>query len=157
MSAEGVRIRTARREDVGAVVALERGVVEASHWAEGEYVGIVGGVTGGAVRRCLLVAERGDALVGFAVGKVIAGVGGELESVAVAAGARRAGVGRALCEAVISWCRAEGAEEVELEVRSASQAAMALYESLGFVRVGMRRGYYREPADDAVLMRLGGG
>jgi [ribosomal protein S18]-alanine N-acetyltransferase len=156
VSGEGVRVRVARREDVGEVVALEREVVEAPHWAEGEYVGIVDGA-GGAVRRYLLVAERGEVLVGFAVGKVIAGVGGELESVAVAAGKRRAGVGRALCEGVISWCRAEGAAEVELEVRSASRGPISLYESLGFVRVGLRKGYYREPVDDAILMRLGSG
>jgi ribosomal-protein-alanine N-acetyltransferase len=157
VSVAGVRIRAARREDVEAVVALERGVAEAPHWAEREYVGMVERAPGGAVRRCLLVAERGDALVGFAVGKVVVGVGGELESVAVAAGARRAGVGRALCEAVIAWCRGEAAWEVELEVRSASRGAIALYESLGFVAVGMRKGYYREPSDDAVLMLLSGG
>ena len=154
MSSAGVRIRTARREDVAVVVALEREVAEAPHWAMGEYAGMVGAPSAGAVQRCLLVADRVDEVVGFAVGKVVAGVGGELESVVVVAGARRAGVGSALCEAVIAWCRGQGAEEVELEVRSASRGAISLYESLGFVEVGVRSGYYREPADDAVLMRL---
>jgi [ribosomal protein S18]-alanine N-acetyltransferase len=96
----------------------------------------------------LLVAEGG-----FAVGKVVAGVG-ELESVVVVAGARRRGVGRALCGAVVEWCRDLGAGEVELEVRAESLGARRMYEELGFVEVGRRVSYYDGPVDDAVLMRL---
>ena len=43
---------------------------------------------------------------------------------------------------------------MELEVRAGSVGAIALYEGLGFVVVGRRRGYYREPVEDALLMRL---
>ncbi len=111
----------------------------------------------GAVRRCLFVAESERGLVGFAVGKVI-GMGlessSELESVAVSSDARRTGVGRSLCAAVIEWCRTQGAAEIELEVRAASAGAIALYLGLGFVVEGGRPEYYREPTDDAVLMRL---
>jgi ribosomal-protein-alanine N-acetyltransferase len=39
-------------------------------------------------------------------------------------------------------------------VRSANLGAVGLYEGLGFERVGSRKGYYREPVDDAILMRL---
>ncbi|HEY8996258.1 MAG TPA: GNAT family N-acetyltransferase, partial [Edaphobacter sp.] len=64
------------------------------------------------------------------------------------------GVGGALCEAVVSWCAGEGARWVELEVRRSSAEAQALYRRLGFVEVGVRKGYYREPVEDAVLMNL---
>ena len=67
--------------------------------------------------------------------------------------ARRMGVGRALCEAVIDWCKGQSAA-LELEVRAGSEGAIALYEGLGFVVTGRRGGYYREPAEDAVLMHL---
>ena len=104
-----------------------------------------------------MVADAEGRLLGFAVGKVLGsgstGVG-ELESVAVDPAARRGGVGRALCEAVIGWCRGQSAEEMELEVRVGSDAAIGLYEGLGFVEVGRRKGYYREPAEDALLMKL---
>ena len=154
MSVEGFRVRAAGVVDLAGVVALERRVAEAPHWGEGEYSAIVDG--DGLVRRCLLVAEEGQ-LLGFAVGKVI-GVGadglGELESVVVAEAVRRGGVGRALCGAVVAWCREEGAGVVELEVRAGSLGAIALYEGLGFVVVGRRGGYYREPVEDAVMMRL---
>jgi ribosomal-protein-alanine N-acetyltransferase len=99
------------------------------------------------------VAEAEGLLLGFAVG-VVTGDSAELESVAVRGDTRRRGVGRALCDAVAEWCRSQGATALELEVRAASAGVMALYEGLGFVSVGRRRGYYREPVDDAVLMRL---
>ncbi len=102
-----------------------------------------------------MVALDDGALVGFAVGKVVAAARlAELESVVVAAPARRLGAGRALCEAVIEWCRRQGATSMELEVRAASNGARALYEELGFAVEGIRQGYYRDPEEDAVLMRL---
>lgn len=149
---KGVRVRAGVAEDLVGVVALERATAEAPHWAESEYAAIVGD-GGDYLRRCLFVAEADGALVGFAVGSVVADVG-ELESVAVDLRSRRGGVGRALCGAVMDWCRREGAVSVELEVRAASGGAIDLYRGLGFVGVGRRPGYYNGPRDDAVLMRL---
>ena len=147
-------IRLAGAEDLAGVVALELATPEAPHWAEAEYAAIVGESLGG-VRRCLFVALDEDRLFGFAVGKVPgAGLEAELESVAVSVDARRLGVGGALCAAVIEWCRGQGAGAVELEVRASSGGAIALYTGMGWVEVGRRRAYYRDPADDALLMRL---
>jgi ribosomal-protein-alanine N-acetyltransferase len=107
----------------------------------------------------LLVGEVEGRVVGFAVGKVAA-VGketiAELESVAVDPGERRKGVGRALCRTVMAWCEGMGAGRIELEVRAGS-VAIALYQGLGFAKTGRRRGYYREPAEDAVLMQIESG
>jgi ribosomal-protein-alanine N-acetyltransferase len=150
MSLGAVRVREAGAADLAGVLALERDVAEAPHWAEGVYREIV---SGSGIPRCLFVAEAEGLLLGFAVGAVT-GDSAELESVAVRGEARRRGVGRMLCDAVAEWCRLQGATALELEVRAASAGAMALYEGLGFVSVGRRLGYYREPVDDAVLMRL---
>jgi [ribosomal protein S18]-alanine N-acetyltransferase len=155
VNADDVRVRFGVAADLDGVVGLERVTEHAPHWAAADYAAILNGA--GEVRRRLLVAEVGDELVGFAVGKVVR-IGeervAELESVAVKAEARRGGIGRRLCKAVIDWCRVEGAAAMELEVRAGSGGAIGLYEGLGFVRVGVRRGYYRDPADDALLMRL---
>jgi ribosomal-protein-alanine N-acetyltransferase len=149
-------VRLAGAADLEAVIQLERAIAEAPHWAEAEYAAMLVPASG-AVRRCLFVAEGESELVGFAVGKVIV-IGSEssseLESVAVSSDARRAGVGRKLCSAVIDWCRAQGAAEIQLEVRAASSGAIALYSGLGFIVEGRRPGYYQAPLDDAVLMRL---
>jgi [ribosomal protein S18]-alanine N-acetyltransferase len=156
-----VCVRVGRVGDLAAIAALERGVAEAPHWGEAEYAAVVDRADrqseGGGVRRCLFVAQVGGRVMGFAVGKVV-GVGsegvGELESVVVDAGGRRSGLGMALCVAVAGWSREQGAAAVELEVRAGSAGAIALYRRLGFVEGGRRRGYYRAPDEDAVLMRL---
>jgi ribosomal protein S18 acetylase RimI-like enzyme len=78
----------------------------------------------------------------------------ELESVVVSDSYRRTGIGGALCRAVFDWARSQGATELVLEVRAASSAAIALYAALGFTLAARRPRYYRDPADDALLMRL---
>lgn len=150
-----VEVREGGPEDVDAVARLEREVVGAPRWGREVYARMIEG-GGGGVRRRLLVAVSGETLVGFAVASV-AGAGeerwGELESVAVAQQWRGARVGGRLCAEVTAWCAAEGARWVELEVRAGSLVAQRLYQVLGFVEVGRRRGYYSRPVEDAVLMR----
>jgi ribosomal-protein-alanine N-acetyltransferase len=101
----------------------------------------------------VFVAEVEGSVVGFVVVSCAAGVA-EVESVAVMGSVRRQGVGRALCVAAMEWARGRGAERMELEVRASGEAALGLYRALGFVEVGRRRGYYRGPVEDAVLMEL---
>ena len=146
-----MRVRGAVPGDLEAVVRLERGALEAPHWAEGEYGAALAG--DGGVSRRVFVGEFEGSVVGFAVGMVVAGEG-EIENVVVAGKARRAGMGRALCGAVMAWCGEQGATEVRLEVRVGSAGARALYAGLGFVAVGRRPRYYRHPVEDAVVMRL---
>jgi len=153
----GTRVRRARECDLAELFELERSIATAPHWPRTAYSAILADDIF-APRRCLLVADGlvGDppGLRGFAIGVVHPAGDAELESVAVAETARRQGIGAALCEGVAQWCGAEGATELLLEVRAASAGAIALYSRLGFVVVGRRAGYYRDPADDALLMRL---
>src|SRR5665213_4052607 len=149
---KGVCVRAGEFGDLASVLALERATAKAPHWSQAEYAAAIDGGEE-YLRRCLFVADAQGALIGFAVGKV-AGSSAELESVAVDLKARRGGVGRALCEAVIQWCRIERATAVELEVRAASVGAIRLYQGLGFISAGRRELYYSVPVDDAVLMRL---
>jgi ribosomal-protein-alanine N-acetyltransferase len=159
MTVPGLHIREAGQQDLDAVVALERDTLEAPHWTEMEYAVIVNAdrEADALVRRCLLIAEGENRLMGFAVGKIVGSCEGsvaELESIVVQEATRRVGIGRALCTAVIAWSRQQGATALELEVRAGSRGAIALYAGLGFAVAGRRRAYYREPVEDAVLMRL---
>jgi [ribosomal protein S18]-alanine N-acetyltransferase len=159
MGVEGFHIRDAGRQDLDAVMALERNTAEAPHWTEIEYAAIVSAdrEADTLVRRCLLVAEGEGGLIGFAVGKIVgAGKGtvAELESIVVEEAKRRLGVGRALGKAVIAWSQQQGADALELEVRAGSMGPIALYTGLAFSVVGRRPAYYRLPVEDALLMRL---
>ena len=157
MNEAGFEIRPANVSDLDALFALERSIPTAPHWPRAAYAAILSENIF-IPRRCLIVAVA-DGLVGFAVGIAHPSGDSELESVAVAEPARRKGVGGALCMAVAEWCRGVGASELLLEVRVSSTGAIALYTKLGFVAVGTRARYYRNPPDDAVVMRLvlGGG
>jgi ribosomal-protein-alanine N-acetyltransferase len=144
-------IRAAVAGDLEGILELERAIPEAPHWSKGDYRAALEEERG--AKRRVLVAEGKGQLAGFAVVAVAADVG-ELESIAVAARERRQGVGSALCNAVLEWCRGHGARWIQLEVRAGGAGAIALYEGLGFKATGRRRGYYREPAEDALLMEM---
>jgi ribosomal-protein-alanine N-acetyltransferase len=73
-------------------------------------------------------------------------------NVAVDPDARRQGLGRALMIHVLTTFAARGATKATLEVRRSNLGAQALYESLGFVRAGVRRGYYSDNGEDAFVM-----
>jgi L-phenylalanine/L-methionine N-acetyltransferase len=72
----------------------------------------------------------------------------------VAASHRRRGIGRALLEQAVTWARAAGVQKLELHVFPWNEPAIALYESFGFVREGLRFDHYlRDGAKvDAILM-----
>jgi len=73
-------------------------------------------------------------------------------NIAVRADMRRMGVGTALAVEALRQSIMEGAKTATLEVREKNIAAIRLYEGLGFVRAGVRRGYYEKPNDNAVIM-----
>ena len=97
------------------------------------------------------VALRDGVLVGYAVAWVIADEA-ELANLAVAPAARGAGVGAALTRELLSAIDAAGGATVYLEVREGNSAALALYRGLGFDESGRRKGYYRRPVEDAIVM-----
>jgi ribosomal-protein-alanine N-acetyltransferase len=155
-----ISIRPAVVEDAATVLEIERNCAEAPHWSEPIWAQILAqpsdyvayGATPYGPRRMCLVAEQAEEITGFIV---IAMVGvAEIESLAVHAEARRCGVGRSLCLQAALWAQTMGAQRMQLEVRSASVAALSLYRSLGFAEQGRRSGYYTDPKDDAVMMEM---
>jgi len=75
-----------------------------------------------------------------------------VNNIAVRPGWRRHGIGRALMEHLLADGRARHCRAATLEVRRSNTAALRLYEAGGFVQRGVRRGYYRDPDDDALVL-----
>ena len=136
-------IRHATADDIPAIRALASQSPAAAQWSEQHYDDLA------ASSRLALVADEAT-VVGFLVAHEIAGEF-ELENIAVAGHARRRGVGRALLAELVKTAVRQGVRAIHLEVRGQNRAARALYERLGFVQSGVRRGYYDCPADDAIL------
>ena len=89
--------------------------------------------------------------VGFG-GYSVAADQADVIDVAVAPLYRRRGIARMLMEKMLTDAAAHGACDVFLEVRASNEGAIALYTSLGFTPCGVRKNYYANPREDAVLM-----
>lgn len=98
----------------------------------------------------VLVAERSGRVAGYAALWVSADEA-ELADLAVAPEHRRRGVGRTLLRACLREAAARGASEIFLQVRESNGPARSLYREAGFREAGRRTGYYRAPAEDALV------
>ncbi len=100
-----------------------------------------------------LCALDGESVVGYIGSQTVLGEA-DMMNVAVAPRARRQGLGRALVEALCTALRCRmRAEVLTLEVRDSNAPALALYASLGFVQIGLRKNYYQHPKEDARILR----
>ena len=76
----------------------------------------------------------------------------EITNIAVKRQLRGHGIGRRLLEELMRIGKEQGAFAYTLEVRVSNQAAIHLYESLGFVSFGIRKNFYEKPKEDAMIM-----
>ena len=79
---------------------------------------------------------------------------GQIINIATHPDARRRGMAAAILEHLIDAARLRGCEQLSLEARVSNTAAIALYERYGFVQMGVRRGFYKNPREDALVMCL---
>ena len=141
------RFRPMQQEDVAGVVALEQRVYPFP-WSEQIF------------RDCLRVGydcwvvEAGGGVAGYGIMSMGAGECHVL-NLCVAPSLRRQGTGRALLTMLLHRARQAGMLHAFLEVRPSNAAAIALYESMGFERIGLRRGYYQSQGgrEDALVYR----
>ena len=158
-------IRKAEPGDAGELVRL----AEAVGSEEGRWLIAYGGWRSvseerrylKAIRRhvyaAVLVAELDGVIVGrLSIGRDSHPASEHVADVGlmVADGYRRRGIGRALMESAEDWARNVGVRKIELHVFPHNEAALALYDRLGYRRVGLRRGHFRrlDGYVDAILM-----
>jgi len=142
--ADGFRIRPAGEADLPAIADIERAVYS-DPWPLESFRSLLG--------RLMLVAESHEEVAGYLVAHHAADMG-EILNVAVHPDRQRSGIGTALVEDALWQLACQGVAIVFLEVRESNTTAQRLYESMGFEAVGKRRGYYRQPTEDAVVMRI---
>ncbi len=90
-------------------------------------------------------------ILGYSVVRILADEG-EIQRIAVLPPYRRRGIGRKLMDAMIKFARSRGVCAIALEVRESNISARNLYISYGFKPEAIRRGYYHNPTEDAVIM-----
>ena len=99
------------------------------------------------------VAIDGGTVLGFGGVHIIAGEG-YITNIAVRESARRKGIGNAILDKIIGICKEKECTFLTLEVRESNMGARALYEKAGFENLGIRKGFYEQPKEDAVIMTL---
>ena len=146
MTDDPVAIEPMTIADLPQVLAIER-MSFTSPWSEANFTHEIDGNP----LAWNLVARFDGRVVGFACAYVVSD---ELmiNDLAVAASARRRGVGGALLRRLIDGARVRGCRRATLEVRPGNEPARALYEAFGFGVVGHRRGYYADTGEDALLL-----
>jgi ribosomal-protein-alanine N-acetyltransferase len=135
------------------VTAIAAGAHHAPEWRREDYEKAID--TNARPRRIALVAEgtESGAMAGFVVASVTAPEA-ELESIVTVLAHQRRGVARELFSMLKGQLRRQGVREVILEARASNRAALGFYRFLGFAEEGKRPGYYADPVEDAILMRL---
>jgi [ribosomal protein S18]-alanine N-acetyltransferase len=144
---------------------LERASASAAHWTQEQYVqALATEPEQQRPERIVWVAEEkiqtqpqveatSAEIVAFLVARRV-DAEWELENVVVATQARRKGLGSILMKTLAEHAGRLPGTSIILEVRQSNQAARALYERLGFQENGVRKNYYANPAEDAILYRL---
>lgn len=147
------QLRRAVVADLSRILEIERSVFASDAWSE-------------SMLRDELESTNTSYVVATPIGapEIVQGYAGlmllpgateaDVQTIAVAPEARRMGLGRVLMHTLIRKAREAGVRDVFLEVRADNAAAQALYDSLGFVGIGVRPGYYQPDDVDAIVMKL---
>lgn len=98
----------------------------------------------------LVVEEKGEILAYCGLLMVLDE--GDITNVAVRSDRQREGIGHFLMDSLIRLALERGITTIHLEVRAGNETAVRLYERMGFTRDGIRKGYYTDPVEDAILM-----
>jgi len=99
-----------------------------------------------------LVAEEDGRVAGYVGSQTVCNET-DMMNVAVHPDFRRRGIAEALINALVAELRAMESHCLTLEVRASNVPAITLYEKLGFAKIGRRKNYYRNPREDALILR----
>ena len=140
-----MRIREMEIDDLEQVMPIEEALFAVPWTANGFFSFLLRNDS------VFLVAEEDGEILGYC-GAILVFDQGDIVNVGVRADRQRQGIARRLLDALFKIAGEKGVTSLYLEVRVSNQAAIALYEGLGFQRLGVRKDYYEEPKEDAVVM-----
>ena len=145
MTAVAVEIRRLQLADLGAIEAIEQRAYP-TPWSRSMFASELAKPTS-----ICLGAFEGDRLVGYMINSRYVDAW-HVMNVAVDPDYQRRGIATSLIERLFELTHDDERRGYTLEVRTSNEEAIALYERLGFVRQGLRRGYYTDNREDALIM-----
>ncbi|MEP6780768.1 MAG: ribosomal protein S18-alanine N-acetyltransferase [Gemmatimonadaceae bacterium] len=142
-----IRIRLARHADVEDLAAIERESFS-DPWPASAFVDVLAMPSSSTI----VATDVNDVAVAYCM-LLTAADQGEIANLAVATTSRRQGLAAALLKEAIMIAISRQVVSLFLEVRKSNTAARALYLAHGFAEIGLRRGYYQRPAEDALVLQ----
>lgn len=145
----GLTLRIATEADLDGIWAIESTVFAGDAWSRE----MMREELNADHRHYIVLTDAEGAIRGYA-GLMVIGTDGDIQTIATAPEARGRGEGRRLMNSLIAEASGRGVREIFLEVRADNPVARKLYDSLGFVEIGIRPAYYQPGSIDAVVMKL---
>lgn len=142
-------IRRAKADDATAISEMEQ-LYFSDPWGKKDIFTYICSEDG----MSFVATEDTGEVIAYIIGRIIPPEG-EIYRIAVREDKRKRGIGYRLLSYAEKTERGRGLETTFLEVRSKNAAAMALYRAYGFTDIGIRKNYYKNPTDDAIVMILG--
>lgn len=131
---------------VPQVAALEK-ICFSDPWSENSVAGELSNPLS-----CWLVCVENGTVLGYVGAQTVLGET-DMMNLAVIPQARRQGIAESLILNLVAELKRQESHCLSLEVRASNAPARALYEKLGFAKVGRRPNYYRNPKEDALILR----
>ena len=140
-------IKPMEKSDVDQVIAIEAKAYGEHHWSKESFMNELANEL---ARYYSAFNENGE-LVGYAgCWQILEEV--HITNIAVSPDFRRSGIGEKLLRKIIDDCYENKAKYITLEVRVSNIPAIGLYEKYGFKSLGVRKGYYQNNNEDALIM-----
>ena len=138
-------IRRMELEDLDQVMVLERQIFSRP-WSEESMRSAL------QQQETIYLVDEADGRIRGYLGIWCMAEDGDLCNMAVAEQVRRGGVASGLLKKGMAYCRKQGVQRILLEVRESNLPAKTLYQREGFAPIGVRKQYYSEPREDAIIM-----
>jgi len=149
----GPKLEAIRPAHVPEILEIEQALFP-TPWTHGMFEQeLIAGPSAEGPGSYAVVAVEAGRVLGYTVAWFV-DEGVHLMNIAVRKDCQRRGVGRKLVRHLIREARSAGKRVIILEVRVSNTGAQAFYENFGFVKFGVRRGYYADNREDAIMMAL---
>ncbi|MBE6645082.1 MAG: ribosomal-protein-alanine N-acetyltransferase [Ruminococcaceae bacterium] len=142
-----MEIRRALPQDAKEIAAAEK-LIFPDPWCEEDIISTIS--TEGSM--CYTALDNGS-VAAYIIGRQITPEG-EIYRIATLPDKRRRGIAYRLLDYTVKCERGRGLESLFLEVREKNTPARNLYSSYGFKEIGLRKNYYKNPDDNAIVMLL---
>ena len=148
MNKNGVTYRSANAQDIPVLVSLDKQLFPYSPWSTGQYREEISAPT----RHFIVALDGAQSIIGYAGVFAPGETAADILTVGVIPEHRGQGIARALMALLTEWAKTQGSSAMMLEVKIDNLEAISLYESLGYMKLSIRKDYFGSGLD-ALVMR----